>query len=202
MDAMNPGPRRRRVGNELTGILSGTGAKMKGEVLEDRVVFRGAVKAEVAFEDLVAEARGTLLVLSFAGHVVELGAGARASQLAAKIRSPPSRLDRLRVDYGQSAATAGPFDAAFKGELATRAVVAPGVPKEPVDVLLFAAGAAADLGVLPRLAPLLKADGTLWVVAPRELAPSALAAAGKPLGLRAGDAVRFSATQSATPLRR
>ncbi len=190
------------MGNELTGILAGTGAKMKGEVLEDRVVLRGAVKAEVAFEDLVAEARGTLLVLSFAGHVVELGAGARASQLASKIRSPPSRLDRMGVAYGQSAATAGALDAAFKGELATRAVVAAGVPKEPVDLLVFGAASAADLTVLPRLAPLAKADGTLWVVAPREIAASAVAAAAKAAGLKAGEPARFSATHAATPLRR
>jgi hypothetical protein len=190
------------VGSELTGLLAGTGAKMKADILDDRVVFRGAVKAEVAFEDLVAEARGTLLVLSFGGHVVELGAGARAGQLASKVRSPPSRLDRLRVEYGQSAATAGPFDAAFKGELATRAVVAPGVPKEPVDVLLFAAGAAPELAVLPRLAPLAKPDGVLWVVAPREISAAQVATAAKGCGLKAGEPVRFSATHLATPLRR
>lgn len=191
------------VGNELTGILAGTGAKMKAEVMDDHVVFRGAIKAEVPFEDVVAEARGTLLILSFAGNTVELGAGARASQLASKVRSPPGRLDRLGIDYGVSAATAGPLDTAFKGELATRAVVAPGVPKDPVDVLLFAAGSAADLAPLARLAALVKPEGTLWLVATREAVPlAAVAAAAKAAGLKAGTPVRYSATQAATPLRR
>ena len=74
------------MGNELSGILRGTGAKMKAEVGDGKVAFRGAVKAEVPFAEIVAEARGTLLVLSFRGHVVEVSAGARAAQLAARIR--------------------------------------------------------------------------------------------------------------------
>lgn len=190
------------MGNELTGILSGTGAKMKGEVFDGHVAFRGAIKADVAFEDLVAEARGNLLILSFAGNVVELGAGARASQLASKIRTPPSRLDRLGIDYGVSAATAGPVEPAFRSELGSRAVVAAGVPKEPVDALFFAVRAAADLAVLPRLAPLVKPEGTLWIVAQKQaLAGPQLAAAAKDVARRPGDPVRFSAAETATPLR-
>ncbi|MEK6974887.1 MAG: hypothetical protein AABY18_00930 [Candidatus Thermoplasmatota archaeon] len=189
------------MGNELTGILSGTGAKMKGEVMDDHVVFRGAVKAEVPFEDIVAEARGTLLILSFGGHTVELGAGARASQLASKVRSPPSRLDRLGIEYGTSAATAGPVDAHFKSELGARAVVAPGVPKEPVDALFFAVAAAAQLAPLAKLAPLVKPGGTLWLVATRGAMPdSQVAAAAKAAGLKVGASVRFSPTQVATRL--
>lgn len=192
------------MGNELTGILAGTGAKMKGEVMEDHVVFRGAVKAEVPFEDIVAEARGTLLILSFHGHTVELGAGARASQLASKVRTPPSRLDRLGVAYGQSAAVAGPIDAvdaAFRRELGTRADVVVGPPKQPLDLLVFAVASAAQLDPLPKLAGLLKHEGTLWVVATRASIPAAhLAAAAKAAGLRVGAAVRFSATHEATRL--
>lgn len=194
------------MGNELTGILAGTGAKMKGEVLEDHVVFRGAVKAEVPFEDIVAEARGTLLILSFHGHTVELGAGARASQLASKVRTPPSRLDRLGVAYGQAAAVAGPMDAVdatFRKELGTRADLVAGLPRQPVDVLVFAAAAAAQLEPLAKLAALVKPHGTLWVVAARGGIPgSQLAAAAKAAGLRVGPAARFSATHEATPLTR
>ncbi len=71
---------------ELTGILRGTGAKMKADVRDGKVAFRGAFQGEVPFSEIVAEARGTLLVLSFRGHVVEVGAGAKAGQLAARIR--------------------------------------------------------------------------------------------------------------------
>lgn len=74
------------MGNELTGILRGTGAKMKAEVADGKVLFRGQWKAEVPFAEITAEARGTLLVLSCRGQVVEVSAGARASQLAARIR--------------------------------------------------------------------------------------------------------------------
>jgi hypothetical protein len=187
--------------NELTGILSGTGAKMKGEVLDDHVVFRGAVKAEVPFEEIVAEARGTLLVLSFRGHVVELGAGARASALASKVRSPPSRLDRMGVQHGASAAVAGPVDAGFRRELEGRAVVAAGPPRSPVDLLVFAVEAKEQLAPLAKLAPLVAPGGSLWVVYPKAAVPeSQVAAAAKQAGLAAGASVRFSETHAAVRL--
>ena len=71
---------------ELTGILQGTGAKMKCEVGNGVVSFRGQWKGDVPFAEIVAEARGTLLVLSFRGQVAEFGAGANAQKLASKIR--------------------------------------------------------------------------------------------------------------------
>lgn len=191
------------MGIELTGILSGTGAKMKAEVGEDQVAFRGAFKADVPFEEIVAEARGTLLVLSCRGHVVELGAGAKAGALAAKVRSPPSRLDRLGVTPGASAAVAGPLDAAFKVELGTRAAVAPGAPRQPVDLLFFAVEAPAQLEPLPKLAMLVAPGGSLWVVYPKErVGEGQVAAAAKGAGLRASAAVRFSGTHAAARLQR
>ncbi len=75
------------MGNELTGSLAGTGAKMKAEVGDATVVFRGAFKAEVPFKEIVAETRGSMLVLSARGHTVQLAAGSKANQLAAKIRA-------------------------------------------------------------------------------------------------------------------
>src|SRR5688500_15518067 len=70
------GPGRTAMGIELTGIVTPGGAKAKAELLEDAVVFRGDIKQEVGFEEITAEARGTLLVLSFRGKTVELSAGA------------------------------------------------------------------------------------------------------------------------------
>ena len=56
---------------ELTGILKGTGAKMK---------------ADVPFSEITPEVRGTLLVLSCRGQVVEVAAGSNAQKLASRIR--------------------------------------------------------------------------------------------------------------------
>lgn len=76
------------MGNELTGILKGTGAKMKAEVDEGQGVvrFRGQWKAEVPFGEITVEVRGTLLALSCRGQVVEVSAGSNAQKLAARIR--------------------------------------------------------------------------------------------------------------------
>jgi len=190
------------VANELSGLLSGTGAKMKGEVMDDHVVFRGAVKAEVPFTEIVAEARGTLLVLSFRGHVVELGAGARAAQLASKIRSPPSRLDRFGIEAGMTAAVAGPLEAAFKAELAGRAMLATGAPRQPVDALFFAVEAVAGLDPLARLGALVTPTGSLWVVFPTATVPAAKVLAAAPAGFRQAGTARLSANHQALRLQR
>jgi hypothetical protein len=188
------------MGIELTGIVTPGGAKAKAELLEDAVAFRGDIKQEVGFEEITAEARGTLLVLSFRGKTVELSAGAKAGALAAKIRSPPSRLDRLGVEYGMSAAVAGPLEPEFKAELATRAVVAAGIPREPVHAVFFAVTGAAGLANLPKLAPLVAPGGILWLVAPTastDLTASKVQAAAKAAGLAAKGAARFSPTHTA-----
>lgn len=191
------------MGIELTGIVTPGGAKAKAELLEDSVAFRGDIKQEVGFEEITAEARGGLLVLSFRGKTVELSAGAKAGAFAAKIRSPPSRLDRMGIEYGMSAAVAGPLDATFRSELATRAVVAAGIPREPVQVLVFAAVDAAALASLAKLAPLVAGDGTLWVIAPATDVPaSKVQSAAKSAALRDRGTTRFSATHTAYRLGR
>jgi len=187
---------------ELTGQRSGDGAKMKADIGEADVTFRGAVKATVPFEALVAEARGSLLILSFGGTTVELAAGSRAAQLASRIRSPPTRCDRLGVQAGMTAAAAGTLDAAFKSELAARATVVPGVPRDPVDVLVFGADAPAQLDVLPKLAALVVPGGTLWVVVPKALPESAVQAALRKAGLKADGASSFGAERMACRGRR
>lgn len=70
---------------ELTGILRPTGAKMKADIQANQVVFRGAIKATVPFSELGAEARGTLLILLYRDHVIEVAAGAKAAKLASSI---------------------------------------------------------------------------------------------------------------------
>lgn len=177
--------------------MSGTGAKMKADVGDDHVSFRGAYKGDVPFEEIIAEARGTLLVLSFRGNVVEVGAGARASQIAAKIRSPPSRLDRMGIETGMSASVAGPVDALFRSELATRAFVSAGLPRNPVDILVFAITEAGHLEPLPKLAGLVDPKGALWLLHPDALQAKAIAA-GRSAGLGHSRSLRFAAGVTAS----
>lgn len=190
------------MGIELTGIVTPGGAKAKAELLEDSVLFRGDIKAEVGFEEITAEARGTLLVLSFRGKTVELSAGAKAGAFAAKVRSPRSRLDRLGIEYGVSAAVAGPLEPAFRSELSARAVVAPGAPRDPVQLLVVAveAGPASMLASLGRLMAVVAPGGEVLIVAPTtssELSASKVQAAAKAAGLAEKGAIRFSPTHTA-----
>ena len=190
------------MGIDLTGIVTPGGAKAKAELLEDSVVFRGDIKQEVAFEEITAEARGTLLVLRFRGKTVELAAGAKAGAFAAKIRSPRPRLDRLGIEYGVSAAVAGPVEAAFRRELEARAVVGAGAPKEPVQLLVLAAEPAPTptLGNLGKLLPFVAPGGLVVVTAPdaaTDLSPAKVQAAARAAGLREAGSVRFSPTHTA-----
>lgn len=70
---------------ELTGILRGTGAKMKADIQDHQVVFRGQAKGTVPFAGLSAEARGTLLVITWDDRIVEVSAGSKAAAFAKKI---------------------------------------------------------------------------------------------------------------------
>lgn len=70
---------------ELTGIMKGTGAKMKADIQANQVVFRGALKATVPFSELGADARGTLLILEYKDHVIEVSAGSKAAKMASTI---------------------------------------------------------------------------------------------------------------------
>lgn len=60
---------------------------MKADIGLGIVTFRGAFKAEVPFAEITPEARGSLLILTTRGHVVQLSAGAKSAALAAKIRA-------------------------------------------------------------------------------------------------------------------
>jgi len=190
------------VGIDLTGIVTPGGAKAKAELLEDTVRFAGNIKQDVPFEEITAEARGTLLVLSFRGLQVELGAGAKASALAAQIRSPRPRLDRLGVEVGMTAAVAGPVDPAFRRELETRAVVGTGAPRSPVGLLVVAAEPAPTpmLANLGKLMPFVEPGGLVLVVA-RDGHPDTAAgkvqATAKAAGLKDAGQTPFSPTHTA-----
>lgn len=190
------------MGIDLTGIVTPGGAKAKAELLDDTVRFAGNIKQEVPFEEITAEARGTLLVLSFRGLTVELGAGAKAGALAAKVRSPRPLLDRLGIEVGMTAAVAGPLDPALRRQLDTRAVVGTGAPRTPVDVLVLAAEPAPTpmLANLAKLMPFVAPGGLVLVVA-REGAPDTAAAkvqaAAKAAGLKDAGQTPVSATHTA-----
>lgn len=190
------------MGIDLTGIVSPGGAKAKAELMADTVRFAGNIKQEVPFEEITAEARGTLLILHFRGLQVELGAGAKASALAAQIRSPRPRLDRLGVEVGMTAAVAGPVDPAFRRELETRVVVGTGAPKDPVGLLVLAAEPAPTpmLANLGKLMPFVAPEGLVLIVARDghpDTAVGKVQAAAKASGLKDAGATPFSPTHTA-----
>ena len=115
------------------------------------------------------------------------------------MRSPRSRLDRLGIEHGVTAAVAGPVDPAFRRELEARAVITAGAPRRPVDLLVLAAADAAMLANLGKLMPFVAAGGAVLLIAPTQasgLPASKVQGTARAAGLREAGSLPFSATHT------
>jgi hypothetical protein len=192
------------MGAEVVCRATLDGAASRGKALLEtaEVVFRGTFSARVPFAELESiAARGDTLTLRWRGGVLALELGAAvAGKWAARIETPPGRLDKLGVKAGSRVALVGTFtfDGAFAGELAKRgaAVTTRGL----VDVLFFAPASAADLGRVATLAKRLEPAGGLWIVRPKgkdtAITEGDTRAAGLSAGLVDVKVASFSATHS------
>src|SRR5581483_9824201 len=85
------------------------------------LIFRGSFSLKLAFDDIrtVRADKGDLRVRTAQGEAI-FKLGAQAEAWAAKIKSPPSRLDKLGVKPGMQVLLIGTIDSAFVDELGTR----------------------------------------------------------------------------------
>lgn len=177
-------------------------------LLETReLIFRGdGLRLKIPFAEIraVAVRRGTLSVRGPDGEV-RLELGAEAAAWAGKIKSPPSRLDKLGVKPGLKVSLVGGLEPAFIEELRARTEdVSQGRPRSGSDLLFYAVEAPADLERLAGLKKSLQPAGALWVVRAKgpaaKVSESAVMAAGKAAGLVDTKVVAFSATHTAERL--
>jgi hypothetical protein len=182
--------------------LDGETSRGKALLETAEVIFRGTFRARVPFASVKQlKIDGDALVIVWPGGALalELG-GAIAARWAKKIKSPPSRLDKLGVKPGARVALVGSFDFddAFEGELAKRGVAF--TPRGSVDVLFFAPASPADLDRVATLAKRLTPTGGLWIVRPKgadtPVTESATRAAGLAAGLVDVKVAAFSSTHS------
>jgi hypothetical protein len=158
----------------------------------DYVLFRGAERVKLAFNDLTAvRAADGVLHLDYPGGPAEVELGQAAEKWAHKILHPPTRAAKLGLEPGVTDKLLGTFDPAFHAELADAGAKL--VARDP-DILFYAADTAAALKKLP------KPKSALWIVYPKgvkEIRETEVIAAGRAAGLKDVKVARFSATHTA-----
>src|SRR5687768_8032231 len=92
--------------------------EVKALLESDELILRGEHRARLPFSGLdVVEAADGQLTLQQNGEAIVLELGAAAERWAAKIRHPPTLLDKLGVTAGQSIAVVDLRDASLYAQL-------------------------------------------------------------------------------------
>src|SRR5688572_28001752 len=187
---------------EGTVTVGGQKVNCKADFASDHVTFSGGRRGEVAYTkvEVLGTAKGVLR-LRVDGALMDFPLGAKVDRVAAKIRKPPTLMEKLGVKPGLSVASVNVDAKAFTIELEK---VVPdarhGAPGRPVDLLFLAVRGRDELDRIADSVGLVKQDGGLWVVYPkgrRDLRESDVLAAGREAGLKDIKVARVSTTLTA-----
>ena len=187
------------MGTVVQGTVTVGGQKVncKADFASDHVTFSGGRRGEVPYSkvEVVGTARG-VLKLRVDGALMEFPLGAKADRIAAKVRKPPTLMDKLGVKPDLAVAVVGVDAKPFLAELAQASPEAPrGEPGRPVDLLFLAVRGRDELGRIADMVPHVRPDGGLWVVYPkgrRDIREADVLAAGRAAGLKDVKVARVS----------
>jgi hypothetical protein len=179
------------MGLEATCAATLDGEASRGKALLEttELLFRGGFRARVPLSEVkTATVSGRTLTVKWRGGTLALDLGADAAKWAEKIKTPPSRLDKLGVKPGTRVALLDVADtfAAFSEELARAGAAL--AARGPVDIFFYAPMKSADLNrdrvvaLAKRLAP----AGAMWIVRPKGKDTPVTEAATRHAGLAAG----------------
>ena len=194
------------MGQELrcTATYAGQVGEGKAHLETDEVVFRGDFRLRVPFRDIqdVEAADGQLRLRLAAGEAV-FALGPQAEKWAAKIRNPPSLLDKLGVKPGLRVSLVG-FESSgdtLQAEIASRtADIHSGEAAPESDLVFYRVDALGELDRLPALKERIRRNGAIWVISPKGLkhfTDRDVMAAGLRAGLVDVKVARYSATHTA-----
>lgn len=187
---------------EGTVTVGGQKVNCKADFASDHVTFSGGRRGEVPYSkvEVVGTARG-VLKLRVDGALMEFPLGSKVERIAAKVRKPPTLMDKLGVKPGLSVANVGVEAKEFAVELAKAAPDATkGEPGRPVDLLFLAVRGRDELDRIAPMVRLVKPDGGLWVVYPkgrRDIRESDVLEAGRAAGLKDVKVARVNADLTA-----
>ena len=178
--------------------------KTEGKALleTDELIFRGGdLRLAIPYRSIrKLDAKDGALHVAWPDGAAPFELGPAAVKWADKIRTPPSRIDKLNIKAGQRVLFVGLRDATLREEIETcgASVLARGT--EPVDAIFVAANDRADLDRLVTVQKFLKRDGAIWVIRPKgspNISESDVRQAGKAAGLVDVKVARFSETHTA-----
>jgi hypothetical protein len=170
------------------------------------LIFRGDFRLKVplaSISDLVED--GDELKIEFADGVACFELGATTVATWAKIiRNPKGLLDKLGVKDGASVTVLGVNDAAFLGQLESKAGAVTSTLAQDLDFVFYEADDIEDLLRLAELKQGIRANGAIWVISPKgkgaRLKDVDVMAAAREAGLVDTKVVSFSDTHTALKL--
>jgi len=178
----------------------------------DELILHGEHRARLPFAGLdgVEVAEGHL-TLHRAGEPIVLELGPAAERWAAKIRNPPTLLDKLGVKAGQRVGAVGVPETDLLALLRARVGLAelPGLEPDSLmphslgadlDLLFVQVESRQDFGLLPIAAQAIAQAGAVWVIHPKgrpDLKDVDIMAAGKQAGLIDTKVARISDAHTA-----
>src|SRR5580658_644110 len=158
------------------------------------VLFRGGFRLKIPFQSITAmEAAGGKLKIHFGNESAIFHLGPAAEKWAAKIRNPPSRLDKLGVKLGSKVHLINKHDPDFRRELAERGAV---LDKSKPDLVFLSVK---NKDELVELAYLTK-GGPVWVIYPKGIqgvTENDVIKAGRSVGFADIKVAAFSGTHTA-----
>jgi hypothetical protein len=183
------------MGDELQCRVDFGKESSRGKALLEtsEVLFRGGFRLKIPFQNIRAlEAAGGKLTIHFPEGTAVFHLGDAAEKWAARIRNPPSRLDKLGVKAGTKVRLIGPRDDDFRRELSERGAV---VVRSAPELVFLAVREKDDLLELAYLA-----DARVWVIYPKgiqAIRESDVRAAGLAAGMVDVKVCAFSPTHTA-----
>lgn len=157
------------------------------------VLFRGGFRLKIPFQTITGlEAAAGKLKIQFQEGSATFHLGAAAEKWAAKIRNPPSRLDKLGVKPGTKVHLINKHDDDFRKELEERGAV---LSKTKPDLVFLSVKNKDQLVEMAYLT-----GSPVWVIYPKGIqavTESDVIAAGRSVGFSDVKVASFSATHTA-----
>jgi hypothetical protein len=188
---------------EGTVTVGGQKVNCKADFASDHVTFSGGRRGEVPYSkvEVLGTAKG-ILRLRVDGALMDFPLGTKVDRIAAKVRKPPTLMEKMGAHSGLSIAVVNLSARAFTAELEK---VAPdahhGEPARPVDLLFLGIRGRDELGRIAGVVDRVKPDGGLWVVYPkgrRDLRETDVLMAGRDAGMKDVKVARVSTDLTAS----
>ncbi len=185
-----------------TMTLNGTPREGKVYLETDYLLFRGDIRTRISLADIrKVDAKDGVLHVVAPEADATFNIGPLAEKWAAKIKDPPTVLEKIGVKPGATATLTGAVDPALPRQLAERGVKVVESPKAgSVDAVFFFTNDRDGLRGATTARSLMKPDGALWIIAPKgrqDIKEMDVIQTGRDLGLYDVKVVRYSATHTA-----